>query len=57
MKRIILVAILLFPILSLVGWVIWGATRDKKLPSASDPGTNIPALITNTIGDQPNGSK
>jgi hypothetical protein len=53
MKRIILAAILILPLLSLIGWVIWGVTRDKKLASVNDVSTNIPAMTTNPINGSP----
>jgi hypothetical protein len=49
MKRIILAAILIFPILSLVAWVYWGATQ-PKLPSVNAAATNTPAVLTNMNG-------
>jgi hypothetical protein len=47
MKRFLLPAILLFPIVSLICWVYWGTSQRKKLPEAMPNDTNVPALSTN----------
>jgi uncharacterized protein with PQ loop repeat len=55
MKRFIVPAILIFPVLSLVAWMLWGVTRPRNLPNATNTGTNLPVIVTNAISDQTNG--
>jgi len=43
MKRLILAAILLFPVVTLVFWFYWGANQSRLTPANASGPTNTPA--------------
>jgi hypothetical protein len=50
MKRLILAAVLLFPVITLVAWFYWGATQPRLAPGVLPVTTNT---LTNGIVPEP----